>query len=108
MKKLTYRSAAQGQSCKLRLPGCRNEIDTVVLAHRPGWVNKSLGGDVIGWSLKGKDLDGVDACDHCHCQLDMRTKWASTWDTAREDIIAAYDRGVEATRENRRKRGIIP
>jgi hypothetical protein len=53
------RDAARGQNCTLRLPGCRNDVSTVVLAHlrRNGWA---------GMAQKPPDYLGVFACGHCH------------------------------------------
>ncbi len=57
----SIRDAAQGQRCTLRLPGCRNDVSTVVLCHlrRNNWG---------GMAQKPPDYLGVFACHHCHDQ----------------------------------------
>lgn len=102
-KQTKYQQAARGQSCKLRLKGCSNQVDTVVLCHMPSWINKLLGNGIIGWALKSADEAGVDACHHCHDILDRR----AFRDILKADIIDAYNRGVEHTIKNRKQRGII-
>lgn len=64
-----YREAARGQSCTLRLAGCRDDRSTVVLCHL-----RHLGGG--GTGSKPSDIEGVDACGNCHGILDgPRSQW---------------------------------
>lgn len=59
-----WRDAAKGQNCTMRLPGCQNDIETVVLAHRNG----------AGMGTKSDDYDAADMCQHCHDIYDGRKK----------------------------------
>lgn len=61
------RDSAHGESCTLRLDGCRNDRDTVVLAHLP------CGQKGIG--MKSPDMMGVYACYHCHAIIDGPKRW---------------------------------
>lgn len=88
-----YRKAANGESCKLRLPGCRDERDTVVLCHRPG----------AGMGTKSSDHDAVDGCRHCHDILDGRVPSL----IERQDILRNFERGRLETITNRIERGIL-
>ena len=54
--------AARMRSCSLRLPSCRNEIETVVFAHAPS-IDKGMG-------IKSPDWWGAFACHHCHTIAD--------------------------------------
>ena len=67
MKSTPARKAARGQDCTLRLPGCANQTDTVVLCH----LRMFSGG---GMGLKPHDSEAVFACDHCHSLLDGRRR----------------------------------
>ena len=89
-----YRDAARGESCKLRLPGCRNETETVVLCHRNG----------AGMGRKNSDFDAVDGCAHCHALLD-RQKF--DYNVSREMIEEAFERGRVETMINRIVRGVL-
>ena len=103
-----YRDAARGQDCKLRLPGCRNETETVVLCHRNG----------AGMGTKASDHDAADACAYCHTILDGKThpdeKLLSEYhrimlQVIREDrhMEEIFDRARFATIINRIERGIL-
>lgn len=61
---MNLRKLAQGQDCKLRLPGiCNRDSTTVVLCHiKRGWCG----------SLKPPDVIAVWACHRCHDVLDRR------------------------------------
>ncbi len=59
------RANAKGQDCTLRLPGCQNARDTVVLCHL-----RMFGGGGLG--IKPPDVEGCFACAHCHSILDGR------------------------------------
>jgi len=100
-KQTKYQKGARGQDCKLMMVGCRNIVETVVLCHMPGWINKRIGSGVIGIATKGHDENGVDACNHCHDILDMRMPYYST-----EAILHNYKNGVAWTRRDRNQRGI--
>ena len=55
------------QPCTLRLPDCRQDVQTVVFAHAP-----SLDG---GMGIKASpDFWGAFACSHCHDIVDGRKK----------------------------------
>lgn len=65
MKTSKLRKSAKGKACQVRIPGvCRNETETVCLAH--------LGG--AGWALKSLDIHGAYCCQRCHDVIDGRTK----------------------------------
>jgi hypothetical protein len=91
-----YRDAAKGQDCKMRLPGCRNDTETVVLAHRNG----------AGVGLKNSDHDAADMCAHCHDIYDRR-KTAGAITYSREYIERKFDNARLETIINRVERGII-
>ncbi len=61
------RTAAQGQGCTLRLPGCNATPVNVFLCHirRFGWA---------GMGQKPHDLLGVFACQRCHDVMDGRIR----------------------------------
>jgi len=88
-----YRDAANGQSCTLRLPGCRNERETVVLAHRNG----------AGMGTKASDHDAADCCYHCHMIFDRRDLWPYD----KERMMEEFNRARLETIVNRIERGII-
>jgi hypothetical protein len=73
------RSAARGEGCTLRLPGCAPTETNVFLCHirRFGWA---------GISQKPHDLLGCFACQHCHDVMDGRIKGECS-DT---DILRAH------------------
>ena len=89
-----YRDAANGQNCTMRLPGCTNDRETVVLAHRNG----------AGMGTKASDHDAADMCARCHDIYDGRTHLIG-W-TNREMSISFYRARLE-TIINRIERGII-
>jgi hypothetical protein len=67
-KSTPARKSASGQDCVLQLPGCRNDRETVVLAHL-----RMFSGGGIG--IKPSDLEAVYACLHCHDVTDGRVPW---------------------------------
>lgn len=89
-----YRDAAKGQDCKIRLPGCRNDTETVCLAHANG----------AGVALKASDHNAVDACDHCHCLIDGRVPLRGF---EREYVAKEFERARLETIINRIERGIL-
>jgi hypothetical protein len=88
-----YRDAARGQNCTLRFPGCRNEVETVVLCHRNG----------AGMALRSNDFDSADGCFHCHSILDD----ASRWPFHVELMEREFERARYETIVNRITRGIL-
>ena len=89
-----YRDAARGQDCTMRLPGCRNDRETVVLAHRNG----------AGMGTKASDHDAADLCDFCHNTFDGRTN-IQGW--TKQRLTMEFNRARLATIINRIERGII-
>ena len=80
------RKLARGQPCQVRLPGCRNDTSTVVLAHY------RLSG-ICGAGLKPPDICGAWCCSHCHDISDGRTRS----DMTRDEIRLAHADGVMRT-----------
>lgn len=66
VKSPKLRAFANGRDCTLRLPGCRFDSSTTVLAHLP--CNHS------GMGMKGPDTVAVLACVACHDLIDGRRK----------------------------------
>jgi hypothetical protein len=62
------RKSAEGQDCTLRIPGCRNERETVVLCHL-----RQLGGGGMG--IKPPDNEAAYGCRYCHDIADGRIPW---------------------------------
>lgn len=89
-----YRDAARGQNCTMRLPGCRNETETVVLAHRNG----------AGMGIKASDHDAADMCQHCHDVYDGRKKHLGY---SKAILLKGFDRARLLTIINRIERGTI-
>ena len=73
------RKNARGQQCSLRLPCCRWDTDTTVLAHL-----RMFG--AAGMAEKPDDWFAVFACQHCHDALDGRSD-SGLW--GYEDIVRA-------------------
>lgn len=94
-----YRDAARGQDCKMRLPGCMNDTETVVLAHRNG----------AGMGTKASDYDAADCCAQCHDRLDGRVEavFASGTKMPTDEIGWYFARARLATIINRIERGIL-
>lgn len=90
-----YRDAAKGQDCTMRLPGCTNDRETVVLAHRNG----------AGMGTKASDHDAADMCAYCHNILDGRAQLPMGW--SRQSLTEYFDRARLKTIINRIERGII-
>ena len=86
-KSKKYRDAAKDQPCTMRLPGCNNNPETTVLAHRNG----------AGMGMKADDYDAVDACYNCHTNIDARKIVVGelAWNRARlETIVNRIERGI--------------
>lgn len=64
VKSPKLRAFANGRDCSLRLPGCRFDPSTTVLAHLPCGHS--------GMGMKGPDTVAVLACGHCHDLIDHR------------------------------------
>lgn len=92
-KSRKYRDAARGQNCTMRLPGCCNDTETVVLAHRGG----------AGMGMKSSDHDAADCCYHCHSLLD-RPDW---WPYSKIRMAEEFQRARLETIINRIERGVI-
>jgi hypothetical protein len=57
--------SARAEDCTLRLPGCVNATETVVLCHLPGYGGSGMG-------TKPDDTEAVYGCAHCHDIRDGR------------------------------------
>ena len=68
MKQTQITKSAQGESCTVRIAGCRNDTTTTVLAH----INSIRHGHGIG--KKNNDIHGAYCCHYCHEILDGRAK----------------------------------
>lgn len=68
---------AKGQDCTIRLPGCRNETDTVVAAHF------RMAG-ISGTGIKPPDTCVAWACSDCHSIVDGRVKYPMPWNEIRQ------------------------
>ncbi len=88
-----YRDAARGQDCTLRLPGCTNNTETVILAHHGG----------AGMGNKNSDHDSCDCCFLCHQKLDR----PDLWPFSPEEMEAEFQRARLETIVNRIERGVI-
>jgi hypothetical protein len=73
-KSKKYRDAARDQNCTMRLPGCRNDTATTVLAHENG----------AGMATKASDHNAADMCSHCHAIFDRPDHWPFSWDVMNE------------------------
>ena len=60
------RKLARGRECQVRLPGCTNDTETVVLAH------VRIAG-ISGMGHKAPDLLGSWCCYRCHMIVDRQT-----------------------------------
>ena len=78
MKSVKIRNSARGEDCTLRLDGCCNNTETVVLCHAPGTGMKGIG-------MKAPDIFAVYGCHHGHDIIDGRKK--GEWDY--RDIVRA-------------------
>ncbi len=87
-----YRDAANWQNCTMRLPGCQNDRETVVLAHRNG----------AGMGTKASDHDAADMCAYCHDNYDGRIIQFS-----RDGMESEFNRARLETIINRIERWII-
>jgi|LGVF01.2.fsa_nt_gb hypothetical protein len=95
-KSKKYRDAARNQDCTIRLPGCQNDTETTVLAHRNG----------AGMGTKASDHDAADLCQYCHDIYDRRNK-AGEHLGDRRFIEQKFNRARLETIINRIERGII-
>lgn len=83
------RQAAKGQTCSLRLRGCRNDTSTVVFAHAPS-IDNAMG------LKQAKDFWGAFACGHCHDQVDGRV-------STKDDRITILERWLAGIYETQKK-----
>ncbi len=88
--------AARGRDCMVRLPGCPNDTQTVVLSHY------RLSG-TCGTGIKPNDLQGAWACMYCHDQVDGRTKAGLTYD----ELRLYHAEGVFRTLDTLIREGIL-
>ena len=94
------RASARGQDCTLQFPGCRNDRETVVLAHL-----RVFGGGGVG--VKPCDLEGVFACHWCHDRLDGRVNWIRTEAGQQFDFWESIARALVRTHRALRAAGIV-
>jgi len=95
MSKLT--KAARGQECTIQLyPYCNGNEETTVFCH--------MNSEDKGMSIKSPDFWGADGCSSCHDIVDMRV---IPKDIDREEITAAFVRGVYRTLKRRIEQGLI-
>jgi hypothetical protein len=98
-KSKKYRDAARDQDCTMRLPGCQNNTETTVLAHRNG----------AGMGTKASDHDAADMCQFCHDRYDGRAR--ASMEGGREfsaSYLGVYfNRARLETIINRIERGVI-
>lgn len=87
------RKAARGEDCTVRLDGCKNDTETVVLCH----LRMFSGG---GTALKPHDSEGVFACSYCHDRIDGRAPlWLPEGESIHEYIARALIRTLRIQRE---------
>ena len=78
-----WRQSAKGQDCQLRLDGCQNDTETVVLCHFRIFSWAGLG-------QKPHDFLAAFGCGHCHRLLDLNPGSYSV-----EDMLLALGRTLE-------------
>lgn len=83
---MNLRKMAKGRDCQIRLPGCRNDVETVVLAHY-----RML--PFCGTGIKPPDVLAAWACDYCHSIVDRRVES----DFKHEYLRHAHAEGVMRT-----------
>jgi hypothetical protein len=83
---MNLRDLARDRPCLVRLPGCNNDPDSVVLAHY------RLAG-TCGVGMKPPDTLGAYACSHCHDGIDERINIGIT----RTELRLAHAEGVMRT-----------
>lgn len=94
------RVSARGQDCTLQFPGCRNDRETVVLAHL-----RMFGGGGVG--MKPSDLEGVYACAWCHDRADGRVNWIRTEAGQHFDYWESIARALVRTHRALHAAGIV-
>lgn len=77
------RESARGMSCTLRLPGCLNNPETVVLCHSPFLEHGK------GKGRKADDHYACYGCAWCHDILDGRIQAGFSKDELRQYFYAA-------------------
>jgi len=94
MKTSKIRKSAKGKACQIRIPSvCRNEKDTVCLAHING----------AGLAIKSLDIHGAYCCAACYNIIDGRVKS----EFPHELIKLWHLQGVMRTQEILVKEGLI-
>lgn len=88
--------AARGRDCMVRLPGCPNDTQTVVLAHY------RLAG-TCGTGIKPNDLQGAWACQYCHDKIDGR----ANADMPHDELRLYHAEGVFRTLDTLIREGIL-
>lgn len=87
-KMTVARSAARGQSCLIRLPGCNGGGETTCLCHY------RLAG-YSGTGLKPPDSMGAFGCSNCHAVVDGRAPMPDGY--TRESVRLAHAEGCLRT-----------
>ena len=93
---MNLREAARGRDCMVRLPGCLNDTETVVLAH------VRLSG-ISGMGIKSPDLLASWCCAHCHSIADRQAKT----DLEPDFVRLAFYEGVMRTQAALIREGAI-
>ncbi|MBV8660373.1 MAG: DUF1364 family protein [Burkholderiales bacterium] len=95
------RRTAQGQDCTIRLPDiCNRNPETTVLCHS----NQLADGKGMG--LKAPDTAAAFGCSACHDVLDGRAPRPEGMTL--DDVLMAFDAGVERTHQILRRLGLMP
>ena len=91
-----FTKAARGRDCQVRLIGCLNRTETVVLAHY------RMAG-TCGTGIKPNNLQGAWCCDWCHSQIDGRSKSVHS----REELRLYHAEGVFRTIDTLISEGVL-
>ena len=90
------RDSARGENCTVQIyPYCRDNPETVVLAHLPS--------EDHGMALKSPDFWAAYACDLCHSIIDGREKTV----LPAEEIRACMYRGLYRTQKRLIEKGLM-
>lgn len=95
-KQNKYTKAARGQECMVRVPGCPNNVETVVAAHY------RMNG-TSGMGYKPCDIQAAWCCSWCHDQIDGRAKSEHT----REELRLWHAEGVFRTQQALQTQGVL-
>lgn len=91
-----YTKAAKGRDCQVRLVGCPNDTQTVVLAHY------RLAG-TCGVGIKPNNLQGAWCCSYCHDIVDGRRNI----NLSREEARLYHAEGVFRTIDTLISEGVL-